>query len=99
MVVITPEADQLNSVLIPKLGQGDFLSARRIGTGSGFEHAGGTPPPISKANTPPPPPDVRADHIEESPVLEPPPPQCENHADATTEHIFIEVCGMKNGLL
>ena len=27
----------------------------RIGTGSGFEHAGGTPLPISKASTPPPP--------------------------------------------
>ena len=37
------------------VGQGVFLAARRIGTGSGFEHAGGTPLPISKASTPPPP--------------------------------------------
>ena len=38
-----------------KLGQGVFLATRRIGTGSGFEHAAGAPLPISKASTPPPP--------------------------------------------
>ena len=43
-------------MLISKLGQGVFLAARPIGTGSGVEHAGGTPLPISKASTPPPPP-------------------------------------------
>ena len=43
-------------VIISKLGQGVFLAARRIATGSGFEHAGGTPLPISKASIPPPPP-------------------------------------------
>ena len=51
-----PNYTILNSVLISKLGQGAFLAARRIGTGSGFEYAGGTPLPISKASTPPPPP-------------------------------------------
>ena len=45
----------LNSVFISKLGQGVFLAARRIGTGLGFEHAGGTPLPISEASTPLPP--------------------------------------------
>ena len=43
-------------MVISKLGQGGFLAARRIETGSGFERAGGTPLPISKASTPPPPP-------------------------------------------
>ena len=38
-----------------QIGKGVFLAARRIETGSGFEHAGGTPLPISKSNTPPPP--------------------------------------------
>ena len=43
-------------MLISKLDQGVFLAASRIGAGTGFEHAGGTPLPISKASTPPPPP-------------------------------------------
>ena len=34
------------NLLISKLGQGVFLAASRIGTGSGFEHAGGTPYPF-----------------------------------------------------
>ena len=36
-------------------GTGVILAARRIGTGSGFDHARGTPLPISKASIPPPP--------------------------------------------
>ena len=36
-----------------QIGTGCLLAARRIGTGSGFEHAGGTPLPIFKASTTP----------------------------------------------
>ena len=37
-------------VFFSKSGHGVFLAARRIGTGSVLEHAGGTPLPISKAS-------------------------------------------------
>ena len=47
--------NQLNSVLISKLGKGVFLAARRIGTGSDFEHAGGTPHPFLRRVPLPPP--------------------------------------------
>ena len=36
-----------------KIETGCILAMRRIATGSGFEHAGGTPLPISKASIPP----------------------------------------------
>ena len=44
----------INLVLISKLDQGVFLATRRIATGSGFEHAGGTPLPIIMRVPPPP---------------------------------------------
>ena len=52
-------------MLISKLGQGFFLAVRRIATGSGFEHAGGTPLPISKASILPPPPRATVIQLDE----------------------------------